>query len=61
MRITESYEAIDSALRPVIEEVNKSIREGKVAVDGEQVELEFFLGGDYKVHVINVYIIYIDT
>ncbi len=29
------------------------IAEGEIEVDGEKVQLEFYLGGDYKVWVLN--------
>ena len=33
----------------VFGEINKTISEGGIDVDGEKIQLEFFLGGDYKV------------
>ena len=45
----ENYEVLDSALRPVIEEMNELMRVKHVKVKGVDVELEFYLGRDYKV------------
>ena len=48
----ESYEALKS-FKPVLDDINKLIKQGKIEVEGQSYSLEFFLGGDYKVHVIN--------
>ena len=47
----EDHAALKSSLANVIRDVNSTIKEGHVTVDGQQVRLEFYLGGDYKVRI----------
>ena len=42
---------LDTALRPVFSEINALMRMKHVRVKDRDVELEFYLGGDYKVHI----------
>ena len=44
----EEYQTLKASLANVIRDVNSTIKEGHVVVDGQKVNLEFFLGGDYK-------------
>ena len=44
----EKYETLKTSLSNFFDEVNQLISTGTIAIDGEDVELEFFLGGDMK-------------
>jgi hypothetical protein len=44
----EDYETLMTALPDFFDEVNSLIEKGTLLVDGKEVKLEFFLGGDYK-------------
>ena len=44
----EKYETLKTSLSKFFDEVNQLISTGMLAIDGEDVELEFFLGGDMK-------------
>ena len=44
----EKYNTLKTSLSPLFDEVNELIRKGTMSVDGQDVELEFFLGGDLK-------------
>ena len=46
----ECYEVLDTALRPVFNEINALMRRKHIKVKDRDVVLEFYLGGDYKVH-----------
>ena len=47
----EQYEIIKNGFGVVLQEINNMIG-GFVEVNGETIELNFFLGGDYKVCLI---------
>ncbi|CAB4006241.1 Hypothetical predicted protein [Paramuricea clavata] len=47
MRFKEDYETLKTALPDFFDEVNSLIEKGTLLVDGKEVKLEFFLGGDY--------------
>lgn len=44
----EYYETLKASLNNFFKEVNGLIKRGKLSVDGEEVKLDFFLGGDLK-------------
>lgn len=44
----ENYEVLKNAFGSVFKEVNELIKKGSIEVDGEKINTEFFLGGDYK-------------
>jgi len=44
----EKYETLKTSLFPFFNEVNQLISKVTLSIDGENVELEFFLGGDMK-------------
>ena len=44
----EKYETLKSSMGSVISEINSIINKGKVEIDGREVNIEVFLGGDYK-------------
>ena len=46
----EEYQILKASLANVIRDVNATIKEGHIVVDGQKVNLEFLLGGDYKVN-----------
>ena len=49
VKAPEKYETLKSALANVIKDVNQLNDAGWIEVDGKRLNLEFFLGGDYKV------------
>lgn len=44
----EKYETLKTSLSNFFDDVNQLISTGTITIDGEDVELEFFLGGDMK-------------
>ncbi|KAJ7377065.1 hypothetical protein OS493_031023 [Desmophyllum pertusum] len=44
----ENYDALKESLANVIRDVNALIEVGHMIVDGQRVNLDFYLGGDYK-------------
>ncbi len=44
------------SFKEVFGEINKLISEGEIDVEGEKIQLEFFLGGDYKVVLCHKFI-----
>ena len=44
----EKYDTLKSSMGSVINEINSVIKNGKLEVDGKEVPIEMFLGGDYK-------------
>ena len=44
----EKYELLKTSLSPFFDEVNQLISKGTLSIDGENDELEFFLGSDMK-------------
>ena len=45
----ESYGLLKESCRDVFDSVNKLIRDGKICVNGKDIPVEIYLGGDYKV------------
>ena len=45
----EHYDNLKESLANVIKDVNEMNEAGELDLCGQKVELEFFLGGDYKV------------
>jgi hypothetical protein len=45
----ENYEVLQTAGREVFKEINDLIDAGKTYINGKEIQLEFYLGGDYKV------------
>ena len=52
MNAPESRETLESSFKEIFDEVNDIIKSGYITVNGKQVDIEMFLGGDYK--VINI-------
>ena len=48
VKAPEKYETLKSALVNVIKDVNQLNDAGWIEVGGKRLNLEFFLGGDYK-------------
>ena len=48
----ESRETLESSFKEIFDEVNDIIKSGYITVNGKRVDIEMFLGGDYK--VINI-------
>lgn len=46
----EDHETLRESLANVIQDVNNLVKDGEINVDGQAVQLEFVLGGDYKVN-----------
>ena len=44
----ENYETLKNSLSYFCDEVNQLVSQGSISIDGVDVELEFFLGGDMK-------------
>ena len=51
MRGKEDYHTLKKCFKDVFIDINEIVMVGKIDVDGETVNLEFFLGGDYKAEV----------
>ena len=49
VRGKEEYETLKVSLANVINDVNSLVRDGEINVDRKTVNLEFYLGGGYKV------------
>ena len=49
----EEYGSLKSSLSTIITDTNQMINDGCLTVNGKLVEVEFFLGGDYKVIIRN--------
>ena len=47
----ESHETLAESFRDVFVEANEIQDRGYITVDGKQVDIELFLGGDYKVRI----------
>ncbi len=45
----ESYDLLKNSFSDIFSTTNKIIKEGKILVDGFDIPVEIFLGGDYKV------------
>ena len=41
--------AMATSFKDVFDEINQLIKKGSIEINGKTVQLEFFLGGDYKV------------
>lgn len=51
----KEYNCLRASLANVTSDVNAVAKEGHITVDGQQVNLEFYLGGDYKVNGLNLH------
>lgn len=49
LKTSEDYKNLRSGLSNVTSTVNKLIEDGFIVINGKSVNLQFFLGGDYKV------------
>lgn len=45
----ESRETLEESFADVFHEINSVLEEGHITVDDKSLEVEVFLGGDYKV------------
>ena len=45
----EDYSVLQTAGKDLFQEINELIAAGKINVNGREITLEFYLGGDYKV------------
>ncbi len=45
----ESYELLRKSFADVFQAINRIIKDGKLCVNGHDIPVEFYLGGDYKV------------
>lgn len=55
----ESYELLQSSCATIFKQVNDLTKKKKVTIDGRDMPVEVFLGGDYKVQ--SVIIILVDS
>ncbi len=46
----EDYNHMSEGFAPILDEINDVIENNNVVLNGQNFKLEFFLGGDYKVH-----------
>ena len=44
----QNYHTLEKCFQDVFSDINEIVMEKKIDVDGETVDLELFLGGDYK-------------
>ena len=51
----EDYKSLKASLANVITDVNAVAKERHITVDEQLVNLEFYLGGDYKVNGLNLH------
>ena len=52
----ESYDLLKTSCNDVFVYVNKLIDDGKISIDGKDIQVEILLGGDYKVYHVTVII-----
>ena len=45
----ECYDTMAISFKEIFSEINQLISDKSIDVDGKMIQLEFFLGGDYKV------------
>ena len=50
MNAPENRETLANSFKEVFEDVNEIQERGYISVDEKQVDIELFLGGDYKVN-----------
>lgn len=50
----EDYNTLKDGLKNVCQAVNEIMEEGQITIDGRRVNLEFYLGGDYKVSAMGI-------
>jgi len=46
----ETYELLQSSCSTIFRQVNHVIDKGKVSIEGKDIPVDVFLGGDYKVY-----------
>ena len=46
----EDYDILRVCFKEIFDEINQVIDLGKIEVDGQEIPLEFYLSGNYKVH-----------
>ena len=44
----EDYETLKTCFRDILADINELVEEKNIEVNGKQINLDFFLGGDYK-------------
>ncbi len=44
----EDYATLKRCFKDVFTDINKLVNEKEIIIDGKKMQLEFFLGGDYK-------------
>ena len=52
---SESYEILQTSCARIFKDVNKIVKDRLIEVDGENIPVEMYLGGDYKVHLKQKY------
>ena len=50
VKCKEDYDTLRTSLQNVIKEVNSLSKEKVLEVDGKQLKIQLYLGGDYKVN-----------
>lgn len=46
----KSYDLLKSSCKDVFGYMNQLLDDGKISIDGKDIPVEIFLGGDYKVY-----------
>lgn len=52
---SEPSEILQTSCARIFKDVNKIVKDGAIDVDGKNVPVEIYLGGDYKVHLKQKY------
>ena len=50
LRSTKDYDPLKTSCKDAFDYVNKLIVDGKITIDGKDIQVEILLGGDYKVY-----------
>jgi len=57
----ESYHLLKSSGKDVFSYINKLIDDGNICIDGTEIPIDIYLGGDYKVYYFLLSFTYVQT
>lgn len=57
----ESYDLLKSSGKDVFSYINKLIDDGNICIDGKEILIDIYLGGDYKVYYFLLRFTYVQT
>ena len=57
----ESYDLLKSSGKDVFSYINKLIDDGNICIDGKEIPIDIYLGGDYKVYYFLLSFTYVQT